>query len=389
MTSKADQATATQQSNEALLLSPVHSLAVHDEALWLLSGTESGPINLQSVRHEEGKRITSLFKHESAVSVLSLSNDQTSVLSGSWDKSIFDWDLNTGQSRREFVKSSSQISALEMRPISNVPVPRDTLQAVQPSDTFSSNGTSKNLQDSLTNGIPPSDHNGELPNGTGSPADSLFGGNDHDSLFGDNDGNSMPGMGFNDDANDELAKALNEGLKEVDNANTNGDRFLNGDNQTSASEQPESGATQDDADEQNTEELQKHLSAINGDQSSSETEEKPHTEPANDFNFSEHFDVSENTFLDASIDGSLRVWDRRRPNPVARMTPSRSVPPWCMHASWAPDGNSIYAGRRNGTVDVYDVHKGLREPVRSLKFPAGSGPVSAVRAMPNNKHIVW
>src|SRR5947199_9835828 len=83
------------QSDDGPLLSPVYSLAVHSQALWLLSGLESGGINLQSVRHDEGKRITCLRKHTSAVSVLTLSQDERSVLSGSWDKNIFDWDLKT------------------------------------------------------------------------------------------------------------------------------------------------------------------------------------------------------------------------------------------------------------------------------------------------------
>lgn len=330
-----------------------------------------------------------MYKHENAVSVMSLSNDQMSVLSGSWDKSIFDWDLNTGQTKREFTKSSSQISALEMRPLSNVPIPEDTVQVARPGETFSSSVAIRSLNGATTNGTTQLESNAEAADGIASPTDSLFGGNDHDSLFGDNDGGGVSAMPFVDDANDELAKALNEGLKEVDNANDNGDHFLNGDNPASTSEQQNgSGVSQPQA-EPSMHESQKQTSAVNGVPSASDAEEKPPAEPMNDISAAEPFDVSESTFLDASIDGTLRVWDRRRPNPVARMTPSRSVPPWCMHASWSPDGNNIYAGRRNGSVDVYDVHKGLREPVRSLKFPAGSGPVSVVKAMPNNKHIVW
>jgi transcriptional activator SPT8 len=56
-------------------LSPVYSLAVHSQALWLLSGLESGGINLQSVRHQEGTRIHTLKGHTSAVSVLTLGQD--------------------------------------------------------------------------------------------------------------------------------------------------------------------------------------------------------------------------------------------------------------------------------------------------------------------------
>ena len=89
------------------------------------------------------------------------------------------------------------------------------------------------------------------------------------------------------------------------------------------------------------------------------------------------------------MDGTLRIWDRRQSNPVARIAPPRNTPPWCMNACWSPDGNFIYAGRRNGSVDEYSLHKGLREPRRTFKFPNVSGPVSALRAMPNGKHLIW
>lgn len=59
-----------------------------------------------------------------------------------------------------------------------------------------------------------------------------------------------------------------------------------------------------------------------------------------------------------------------------------------MHACWSPDGNFIYAGRRNGIVDEYSLHKGLKEPTRALKFPGGSGAVSSIRPMPNGRHVV-
>ena len=80
-------------------ISAVYCLAVHSEALWLLSGLEvvsppgvaddqSGGINLQTVRHEEGRVIHCLKKHTSAVSVLQLGHDEQSVLSGGWDRQV-------------------------------------------------------------------------------------------------------------------------------------------------------------------------------------------------------------------------------------------------------------------------------------------------------------
>lgn len=95
-------------------------------------------------------------------------------------------------------------------------------------------------------------------------------------------------------------------------------------------------------------------------------------------------------FLSASIDGTIRLWDRRVPNPVARIGIAPGVPPWCMSACWSPDGNWIYAGRRNNTVEEFNIHKANSGWVseRSLKFPNGSGPVSCVKAMPNGRHLV-
>src|SRR5205814_1168671 len=96
----------------------------------------------------------------------------------------------------------------------------------------------------------------------------------------------------------------------------------------------------------------------------------------------------DSTFLVASTDGTLRIWDRRVPNAIARIPP-RDIPPWCRGACWSPDGNSIYVGRRNGTVQEFSLHKGLKRPERTFKFPQGSGSVSAVRAMPNGRHLIW
>lgn len=99
--------------------------------------------------------------------------------------------------------------------------------------------------------------------------------------------------------------------------------------------------------------------------------------------------ADQNTFLAASMDGTWRIWDRRQSTAVATSTPSKGVPPWCMSACWSTDGNFVYVGRRNGTVEEFSVRKGVQEPVRTMRFPAGSGPVSAVWSMPNGKHLIW
>ncbi|KAF8964058.1 WD40-repeat-containing domain protein [Flammula alnicola] len=40
---------------------------------------------------------------------------------------------------------------------------------------------------------------------------------------------------------------------------------------------------------------------------------------------------------------------------VGRLWMNEKTPPWCLSACWSTDGAQIYAGRRNGTVDVWDV----------------------------------
>jgi transcriptional activator SPT8 len=386
--------------DDSVTLSPVYSLAVHHQSLWLLSGTESGGINLQSVRHEEGKRITTLRQHTSAVSVLTLSQDEKSVLSGSWDRTINDWDLNTGQVKRKFETSGSQISAIEQRPLSTLPIPQDTETMPLANGTFSSNNASRPaLNGGFSNGAGSSlrnqarDDNGN-EDAPGSPDDSLFG--DSNSLFGDDKdptaGAAAPSAvaGFGEEEEDEFSRAIANGIQQADE-----------DAQADLDMMDAGGPVQalEPASAQESGPLAAQPGTVNNGLASGEYTNSsnglPHSEeitsaPVNGLsNQAEQPMSSETTFMDASIDGTLRIWDRRQANPIARIVPARNTPPWCMNACWSPDGNFIYAGRRNGTVEEYSLHKSLREPRRTFKFPNVSGPVSAVRAMPNAKHLVW
>ncbi|KAH7112884.1 transcription factor SPT8 [Dendryphion nanum] len=378
--------------DDGVVLSPVYSLAVHHQSLWLLSGLESGGINLQSVRHEEGKRITTLRKHTSAVSVLTLSQDEQSFLSGSWDKTINDWDLNTGQVKRKFETSGGQITTIEQRPLSTLPIPQDTDIMPTSNGTFSSNNAAQPLSNGISNGVSTTKSNqgGQEPSNEDAPGspenDSLFG--DNNSLFGDDkDPSGAPSAlaPFGDDDEDEFSRAIANGIQQADeDANVDLDMMdVGGPVQAPQTESaPDLHAPQSDP----------VLNGIADTQGTTTTNGLPHsdeiiTTTANGA-MAEQPDSSETTFLDASFDGTLRIWDRRQQNPVARIVPSRNTPPWCMNACWSPDGNFIYAGRRNGTVDEYSLHKGLREPRRTFKFPSVGGAVSAVRAMPNAKHLV-
>ena len=397
-------------------ISSVYSLAVQREGLWLLSGLESGGINLQSVRVDEGKRIARLQGHTSAVSVLNLAPDERTVLSGSWDKAVLDWDLNTGKVIRKFEGSGGQISALETRPLSSLPVPEASGDIAILKETFATDSENKpHINGSLTNGV---DHESKLEplfgeqaiNGdAGSPTDSLFGGNDGDSLFGDNDNEAgAPSGGTFVDDDDEFSRAIADGMREQaqepvheqERTDPDGDVVMDGANDQ-ANMAPEN-------ENPKAEEMVKTPSASEkttgqeiSETKANSTNSMPHDSDPSINNeargeadtnasaeASDMSSISPSTFLAAAFDGGLRVWDKRQPQAVAKITP-QNVPPWCMNATWSPDGNFIYAGRRNGTVDEYSLHKGLRGPERSFKLPNNSGPVTALRAMPNGRHLIW
>ncbi|RPB05259.1 WD40 repeat-like protein [Choiromyces venosus 120613-1] len=344
------------ETTDDLKLSPVYSLAVQNQSLWLLSGLESGGINLQSVRHDEGKIITTLRKHNSAVSVLTLANDEKSVLSGSWDGIVYDWDLNTGQARREFPSSSGQISSVAFRPIST------EWQDIR--NTALINGVSGGRDKGLSNGVGAGDGDGD-EDAPGSPAEST---GSFDSLFGDNGDMGMGGE------EDEMSRAITNGLGSdsaslengrEDQKTSNGDTIMTDDvtrihtNETSGTR---SGSTNGGLE-------------TNGFLPATSTNDPPSS-------------TDQNVFLASSMDGTLRIWDIREPNPVAVSMPSKGVPPWCMNSCWSTNGNFIYAGRRNGTVEEFSVQKGIGETTRTMKFPLGSGPVSALTALPNGRHLI-
>ncbi|CAZ82055.1 unnamed protein product [Tuber melanosporum] len=311
-------------NEEPIELSPVYSLAVQNQSLWLLSGLKSGGINLQSVRHDEGKIITTLRKHNSAVSVLTLASDEKSVLSGGWDGAIYDWDLNTGQSRREFPSSSGQISSIAFRPIStesqeirNTPLINGVSRA---GDKGLSNGTCTREEDEMSRAI---------TNGVCS--------------------DPPPPENFRED------QRTNNG----DTIMTNGVTRIHTDETSGTRNGSANGS----------------LGTSNDFLPPASTDWPPSS-------------TDKNVFLASSMDGTLRIWDIRKPNPIAVSTPSTGVPPWCMDSCWSRDGNFIYAGRRNGTVEEFSAHKGIGETTRIMKFPLGSGPVSALAPLPNGRHLI-
>lgn len=438
------------------VLSPVYSLAVESKALWLLSGLESGAINLQSVRHEEGKKICSLQQHSNAVSVLTMAPDERSVLSGSWDKSILDWDLDTGAVIRSFLGTSGQISSVELRPASGAPVPADADDQQPVSTTMSTNNAAPFTNGTSMNGMqytkeefkPPQPPAFTAPASAAaqppvaSPGnESLFGGSDAGSLFGDTAGDAPfgadddhfgEGMGMGDqdggmDHSADLTMAdMDEPVKEEapkeQPAAADGDAAVKVEPEVSQPpEAPPADVAAGDAmdvdsapvpeaaestqpTEPNTTQgsfttttQQTGTETLPGTEAEEPaTGEEPSSAPILVVDGSpkpphDPTQTSPTTFLSSAMDGTIRIWDRRVPAAVARISPRTGVPPWCMSACWSPDGNMIYAGRRNSTVEEYDIRHAKRgwEPERTLKFPNGSGAVSAVQPMVNGRHLVW
>ncbi|KAF2673000.1 WD40 repeat-like protein [Microthyrium microscopicum] len=370
-------------------ISPVYSLAVEKQALWLLSGDETGAIQMQSVRFGEGERITTLRSHTSAVSVLVLAPDEKSVLSGGWDKAINDWDLNTGKVRRAYGGSASQISAIEPRPLSALPVPQYSEEATTPSALFSSNNADKpKSAGALLNGTDKGANIASEANGVQDDARSP----DLDSLFGDDDAGTLaPVLG--DDEDDEFSRAIASAPQQQtveDNpldtldieTKAPSDTQMDIDTEPPAESQPTAVAEPSEAPSANQTVAQ---SLPHSDEQASTTSTLHPSLPDTNNDITPS---SETTFLDASISGTLRIWDRRMQNPITTLPPRMGTPPWCMSACWSPDGNFIYAGRRNNCVEEYSLHKSLREPVRTLKLPGSSKAVSALRAMPNGRHLI-
>jgi len=364
-------------------LSPVYSLACQKQALWMVAGTASGVIRLQTVRHDEGREIHLFQRHTSAVSVLTLSSDEKSLLSGSWDKTVVDWDLETGAARTVFASSGSQISSIESRPLSSIPVPFESGEVIKPSATLSSTIA----PDGINGGVDGVQSPREPDKVGAATPDSLFGGDDgDDDLFGDGGNAGLSGgnaFGFDESEMnqtvEDAAAPENGGGTDLEplsqapavqppgspmKVETTTPDMVTGNGVPNTVEQPLSNGVAHEEDAEAT----KDMSQV-GD----ETSDQPTT--------------SDSIFMATSIDGAIRVWDRRQPLPIARIIPHDTAP-WCLSACWSSDGNNIYAGRRNNTVEEYDLRKGLKKPERIFRFPQGSGPVTSVKAMPNQRHLV-
>lgn len=286
-------------------LSPVYSLAAQSDAFWLLSGLKSGGIALQTTRSNEGcvqyyfKDGKEKYQHSNAVSCLRLNNDETKFLSGSWDKKILRWDLNTGAATELFDKSTGQISSLDCRPVGGI--------NLQLSNSLTSVGND-NVND-----------------------DSKEEDEDMDALFGETHDTGM---------------------------------------------KPETSNEKDNEVVETKDQIRNDFSQ--------QSKDTLHS------GFYESIVRSDDVFLTSSINGIVDIWDSRASrgsNDVARIGLQKDTTPWCMSAIWSSDGNSIFVGRRNSTVEEFDI-RNLTSYKNILRFPLASGPVSCVRAFPNKDYLL-
>ncbi|KAF8710528.1 WD40 repeat-like protein, partial [Rhizoctonia solani] len=305
-------------------LSPVYCMTMHSDALWGLSGTAAGNINLFTVRHDPGRLHFVLRGHKGPTSGLALSADEKKVYSAGWDGHALEWDLNVGQIVRRYPSHGAQLVSIGIRPISSnatdsssPSVIPSTLPHNQSENFISSNGADGTMGSQR----PPTQMGG-------SPRSAE---EDYDPLFDD---------------------------PELD-ASADLDQGVGGRGVSSALAWRSAVPTLD-----------------------SETYER----------------YSHNILMTAGIDGQITIWDRR----VAGSTPGSGVgrleipektPPWCVSACWSADGSQLYAGRRNGTVEVWDMrqtrntHEGTPRLLRTLRNPLSSGAVSCVVAFPDGKYL--
>ena len=296
-------------------VNPIYALEAEKNGYWCLSGLLSGGISLYTMRYNEGTIHHYFYQgskenprrgHRDTISALKLNQEEDKFLSGSWDKTIREWDLNTGKTTMEFAPSSGQISNIEFRPNGLEDISFQVEMEEEQTLTKNLNGNNKGKKEKK-------DDDGD---------------DDVDSLFGDSDGDEN----------------IDNNTDKEDNENT--------------FKQPRAPV-----------------------------QSKPHR--------------NSDIFMSSSIDGTINIWDVRVSTPVIRLGVSEGIPPWCVSLTWSNNGEFIYAGRRNSTIEEISIrmphkrsksghHNDTMIPNVSklLQFPKISGPVSAIATMPNDDFIL-
>ncbi|KZT70148.1 WD40 repeat-like protein [Daedalea quercina L-15889] len=315
---------------EEPVLCPVYSLAMHSDALWSLAGSDRGHINLFTVRHDPGRLMYVMRGHNGrSVSGLSLQHDEMGFFSAGWDGSALQWDLNTGQCVRNFTAHGSQLTAIAVRPV---------VRQYDGHHWSSPTVRGQPLAPDTTQSV-------QAPAGPDAP------------------------YKIEDDAKSEMSY---DPLFDEPDADGEPDEPPQKPAQPPAPRLAFPGA---------------HA------QETGRSAPAPRNAPPV-LDSSAYGAFSPDILMTASIDGQVILWDTRVHAPgngVGRLWMSEKTPPWCLSACWSADGAQIYAGRRNGTVDVWDVRQtgrpGTPRILKTLRNPVSSGVVSCVVAFPDGRHL--
>ncbi|KAH6918514.1 WD40-repeat-containing domain protein [Coprinopsis sp. MPI-PUGE-AT-0042] len=493
-------------------LAPVYSMIMHSDAIWALAGSDTGHINLFTVRHEPGRLIHVMEKHRGPVSAMAMDHDEKGFFSAGWDGEALQWDLNTGKNVRNFAAHGAQLAAIALRPAftgqyvdptasgsvvykrkerdkkpkyekqeeedvdgdeqmgtvnPDTPAPASSapFTSMDVSMDYGEGGSMTTLgslgptgstpqppQDvSLVkqeqgSGEPPADPTENEDAKSDGSFDPLF---DEEGEEGDDTqkssntapppaepahSNTYTTLSFNANPNAPPPPPVtNTGPKPIvpgapqnhfvtfplnvpgpgagqDHQPPNA-FFQAGVNQAQGGQtfsfqlakppQPKKGAAADAAAKSTTApklqpapRMPASTNAMQVDQPRGIAPPKnapPLLEPMG------YQTYSSDLLMTAFVDGQVVLWDRRVSSPgrgVGRLWMSEKTPPWCLSACWSLDGGQIYAGRRNGTIDVWDVRlMGASGPnniprlVKTIRNPPSSGVVSCVVPFPDCRHI--
>ncbi|WVW85841.1 hypothetical protein I302_107879 [Kwoniella bestiolae CBS 10118] len=412
---------------------PVYSMACEGDGLFALTGTQSGPINLYTLRHAPGHLIHSLKGHTNVVSCLSLLPNEKGLLSGSWDGTVREWDLNTGQVVRTYPTHGAQLSSLSLRPYtlpaSPTPSPRR-----QPDDEEDDGDitTKENISVSMGPDFFDNDKNKGDEDTDKKEKEDEQAAEDALPVDGDaesaNVAESKPGQTEKTDNGNggddvEMSEAKSPSMDSL----FGGDDDLDGEGETVPPSIIPSKAPTPLHDVTPTPPVQKPKGlglALPGQPkpppplvseqptpATSSTGAAPlfvpsSAGPSSSRQAAAHIPLlsqtsykafSDDVLLTSSMDGQVVLIDRRVPPNegtgvgVGRLMPGERAPPWCMSACWSANGTQVLAGRRNGTIDVWDVRRSSSASspnlLRTLRTPAESGPISCLVAFPGGNHI--
>ncbi|KAG1905805.1 WD40 repeat-like protein [Suillus fuscotomentosus] len=360
---------------------PVYSLAMHSDAIWALGGANRGHINLFTVRHDPGRLVHVLANgHRGPISALSIDHDEKGFFSAGWDGEATQWDLNTGQGIRRFTAHGAQLVAIAVRPLGS-PYYSDPVSSA---GSYGSYSVSQPIRENDISRAA----NAEPPIAT---TDAQFKQSPSVSIDPLSNHKMQDADAKSDASFDPLFDGEPDADGEFDNENPPSDEFG-----ALRSQVPQRDGSAAD----NKLNLAVPEVAPHSGQQVSRSPQSSVAPPKNApplLNASNSATFSPDILMIAAIDGQIMLWDKRvnsQGTGVGRLWMSEKTPPWCVSACWSTDGSHIYAGRRNGTVDVWDVRLlGYSGPnctprlLKSLRNPPSSGVVSCVVPFPDGRHI--